>query len=84
MFDREDVVFKDALDRIFHQLLYGDGKSRHVAGYYGALRGSQTWEQHLRAIGRIEGLEIAINEMDKLAHRMDIDSMERQAEGRIN
>jgi|KBSMisStaDraftv2_1062788.scaffolds.fasta_scaffold03519_5 hypothetical protein len=70
MFDREDVVFRDALDRIYHRLLYGDGSSDQIAGYYGALKGSQTWEAHKHAIGRIEGIEICIEEMRALAQKM--------------
>lgn len=71
MFDREDVVFRDALDRIYHRLLYGDGTSDQIAGYYGALKGSQTMEAHFRAVGRIEGIEICIEEMRELVQRMN-------------
>jgi hypothetical protein len=82
MFDREDVVFRDALDRIYQQLLYGDGSSRHIAGYYGALKGSQSFDAHQRAVGRIEGIEIAIIEMHALAQRMSGEGDERHQSGR--
>jgi hypothetical protein len=74
MFEREDLIFRDTLDRIFHRWLYGDGSSREVAGYYGGLKGSQTMEQHQRAVGRIEGIEMCITEMHNLAARMNGDS----------
>lgn len=77
MFDREDVVFRDALDRVYHRLLYGDN-GQEIGGYYGALPGSQTWEAHQRAVGRIEGIHICINEMNALAKRMSGEPQARE------
>ena len=70
MFDREDVVFKEALGRVLNRILYGD---REKPGLHQGLRSSQTWEMFQRTAGRIEGLELALKEMDELEKRMNGD-----------
>jgi hypothetical protein len=81
MYDREDQVFKDALERVLHRILFGDNER---PGLHAGLRASQSWEIFQRTAGRIEGLELAINEMNALAHRMDSDEPERDRMGRVN
>jgi hypothetical protein len=41
MYDREDQVFKDALERVYQRILYGDNEK---PGLHQGLRASQTWE----------------------------------------
>jgi hypothetical protein len=84
MFDREDLMLRDALDRIFHRWLYGDGTSREVAGFYGGLKGSQSMEAHQRAVGRIEGIEMCIDEMHKVAASMNGDADGYDQRDRMN
>jgi hypothetical protein len=81
MFDREDVVFKDALGRVLNRILYGDNEK---PGLHQGLRASQTWEMFQRTAGRIEGLEQALREMDALAQRMSGDPPEHDYVGRVN
>ena len=81
MYDREDQVFKDALERVLHRILFGDNDR---PGLHQGLRASQSWEIFQRTAGRIEGLELAISEMNSLAHRMDGDGSERDRVGRVN
>ena len=85
MYDREDQVFKDALERVFQRILYGDNAS---PGLHQGLRASQSWEMFQRVAGRIEGLEMALNEMNLLAQRMDDPEQGRGAQlgklGRVN
>ena len=81
MYDREDQVFKEALERVLQRILFGDNEK---PGLHQGLRASQTWEMFQRTAGRIEGLELAINEMHLLAHRMDGDEPERDRVGRVN
>jgi hypothetical protein len=81
MYDREDVVFKDALERVLQRILYGDNEK---PGLNQGLRASQTWEMFQRTAGRIEGLELALNEMNALAQRMSGDEPEPNHFGRVN
>jgi hypothetical protein len=80
MFAREDVVFKEALERVLNRILYGD---REQPGLHQGLRASQTWEMFQRTAGRIEGLELALKEMDELEKRMNGDERERDDLGRV-
>lgn len=68
MIDREDILFKEALERALMQVLRGDGK---VPGFYQALRTVSNWEGYQRTLGRIEGLEIAINKMNEEIQRLN-------------
>jgi len=68
MYEREDQVFKDALERVLQRILFGDNER---PGLHQGLRASQSWEIFQRTAGRIEGLELALNEMTALAQRMD-------------
>jgi hypothetical protein len=81
MFDREDVVFKDALERVIQRILFGDNDK---PGLNQGLRSSQTWEMFQRTAGRIEGLEQALREMDALAAQMNGDERNRDHLGRVN
>jgi hypothetical protein len=81
MFDREDVVFKDALERVIQRILFGDNEK---PGLNQGLRASQTWEMFQRTAGRIEGLELALKEMDALAAQMNGDEPVRNHLGRVN
>jgi hypothetical protein len=81
MFDREDVVFKDALERVIQRILFGDNEKPGLAQ---GLRSSQTWEMFQRTAGRIEGLELALKEMDELSARMNGDERSRDHLGRVN
>jgi len=81
MYDREDQVFKDALERAYQRILYGDNEK---PGLHQGLRASQTWEIFQRTAGRIEGLELALNEMNALAQRMDDHEPSRDHMGRVN
>jgi len=80
MFAREDVVFKEALERVLNRILYGD---REQPGLHQGLRASQTWEMFQRTAGRIEGLELALKEMDELEKRMNGDERGRDDLGRV-
>jgi hypothetical protein len=79
MFDREDVVFRDALARILHRILNGDNER---PGLTQTLRASQSWEMFQRTAGRIEGIEQALKEMDALVKQMTGDEPQRDHLGR--
>jgi hypothetical protein len=81
MYDREDQVFKDALERVLHRILFGDNEK---PGLHQGLRASQSWEMFQRTAGRIEGLELALNEMNALVQRMDGNEPGRDQMGRVN
>jgi hypothetical protein len=81
MFEREDVVFKDALERVLQRILFGDSEK---PGLHQGLRASQSWEMFQRTAGRIEGIELAINEMNALAHRMNDNEPGRDHMSRVN
>lgn len=68
MIDREDILFKEALERALMQVLRGDGK---VPGFYQALRAVPNWESYQRTLGRIEGLEMAVNKMNEEIQRLN-------------
>lgn len=75
MLDREDIGFKDQLERFINQLLRGNNEKM---GLYEALKSQPTWEGFQRAAGRIDALEMILKEIEELARRMNDDEPARR------
>ena len=81
MFDRDDEVFRNELERDLQRMLFGD---KDKPGLNQGLRASQSWEMFQRTAGRIEGLEMALTAMDALVRRMSSDEPARRNDRVMN
>lgn len=82
MLSREDLTFRDALERVIRGILAGDDRT---PGLYYTLRSSPNWDSFQRAAGGIEAYEAVLKEMIKLARELNgEDRVRGEYERRMN